>query len=163
MNAERNLEVMRRFLSAFDGIEFVEVRDALERADLSGDLVAESESAGLGALYALAVDSLDPEFKLEFFTEQVLVQGQRVKGIPGFLRFWGDWMSAWDDYSLSGSDYEAIGEHVLVEVIHAGRGRGSGIEIELHQSQVWTFRDGKIIRNWIYDDRRQALASIEAD
>ena len=48
----------------------------------------------------------------------------------------------------------------LVAVVHRGRGRGSGLPVELPQLQRWVVRDGRAHEIHIYERRDQALADL---
>jgi ketosteroid isomerase-like protein len=51
-------------------------------------------------------------------------------------------------------------EQVLVVAHTSGHGRGSGIEISLDLTHVWTLRDGKVIRLNTYSTKAEALAAV---
>ena len=62
------------------------------------------------------------------------------------------------------SEFEARPEELIdagdkvVAVVHQwGVGRASGIRVERRVGQVWTVRDGKVVRWEIYEDRDEAL------
>ena len=52
------------------------------------------------------------------------------------------------------------GDRVLVTVRLGGRGRGSGIEIDALFYDVYTLRDGKIVRMDQFTERTQALEAV---
>jgi len=87
-------------------------------------------------------------------------EGQSFKGLEQWMDLWRVWLAAWESYSLEARDYETRGEHVLVEVVHRGRGRGSGLDVELPQTQLWQIRDGRAIRCRIYASRAGAEAAL---
>jgi len=43
---------------------------------------------------------------------------------------------------------------------HVGRGKLSGAEVEQRFAQLWTVRDGKIVRMEMYPDREDALEAV---
>jgi hypothetical protein len=49
-----------------------------------------------------------------------------------------------------------------VAVTFGGRARHTGIELELHPFNVFTYRDGKAVRWQIFTDRADAVAALEA-
>ncbi len=56
------------------------------------------------------------------------------------------WKSEWDDYELIPEEFADIGDRVVVTVRFRARGRGSGIEVDARLYDVFTLRDGKIVR-----------------
>ena len=54
-------------------------------------------------------------------------------------------------------DFVEAGEHVVVTVRYAARGRGSGIAYGERLFDVYTMRDGLCVRKWEFRDRAEAL------
>jgi ketosteroid isomerase-like protein len=67
------------------------------------------------------------------------------------------WKSEWDDYELIPEEFADMGDCVIATVRLRGRGRGSGIEIDARFSDVYTLRDGKIVRMDQFTERSEAL------
>jgi ketosteroid isomerase-like protein len=40
-------------------------------------------------------------------------------------------------------------------------GKGSGVGVEAHPTNVWTVRDGKTVRVAVYNDKAEALEAVE--
>ena len=70
------------------------------------------------------------------------------------------WKGEWDDYELRPEEFEHVGDHVLVCVRLRGRGRGSGVEIDARFYDLFTLRDGKIVRMDQFTDRSEALQAV---
>jgi ketosteroid isomerase-like protein len=50
------------------------------------------------------------------------------------------------------------GERVISVETTRGRGRASGVPVELHQCGIWTIRAGKIVRvEWLEATREEAI------
>jgi len=49
---------------------------------------------------------------------------------------------------------------VVVEVHERGEGKGSGVPFEQTHTQVWTLRDGKLVRWRLFTDRAEALEAV---
>lgn len=77
----------------------------------------------------------------------------RVAVIEASRRYWG----TWDDYSLDADELIDAGSSVVVVVHERGRGKGSGAPFDRHWAQVWTFRDGRIVRWELFLDKADAL------
>jgi ketosteroid isomerase-like protein len=67
------------------------------------------------------------------------------------------WKAEWDDYTLAAEEFVDMGERVLVTVRLGGRGRGSGVEIDARFYDVYTLRDGMIVRMDQFTERAEAL------
>jgi ketosteroid isomerase-like protein len=67
------------------------------------------------------------------------------------------WKGEWHDYKVMPEEFVDSGDRVLVTVRLGGRGRGSGIEIDALFYDVYTVRDGKIVRMDQFTERRQAF------
>ena len=150
------MALVQRLNSVFERFDFVTLRDALE----SSDTVAMTTE--LGDLSREFAESVDQDVVVEFIGDQPLIEGRVFIGVQGWIELWSAWLAAFDSYSLTGSDYETIGEQVVAKAVHRGRGRFSGLEIELVQWQVWELSGGKVTRVRMYDNRDQALTHAEA-
>ncbi len=81
------------------------------------------------------------------------------RGHEGVARWMDDLREAWETFQVGVDDviFDA-GEHCgVVERIH-GRGRTSGVDVELRFCSGYELRDGKFVRRTVYADR-DALAS----
>ena len=67
------------------------------------------------------------------------------------------WMGEWDEYQDALEELEDLGDRVLATYYFRGRGRGSGIEIDQRFYEVYTVRDGKVVRMDEYATRAEAL------
>jgi ketosteroid isomerase-like protein len=70
------------------------------------------------------------------------------------------WRAEWDDYEVIPEGFEAIADSVVATVRLRGRGRGSGLEIDARFYDVYTLRDGKIVRMDQFTERSEALAAV---
>ena len=67
------------------------------------------------------------------------------------------WASAFDELEVSAEEFIDAGDRVLVTAYHRGRGRGSGAEVDTRFYEVYTLRDGKVVRVDEFTDREAAL------
>ena len=79
-------------------------------------------------------------------------------GHEGFLRMMNDWRDAWVDFRVEAHEPFLAGEAVVVPVRHAGRGRGSGIEMSMDVFHVAHFRDNRVASWRLCGSRADALA-----
>jgi ketosteroid isomerase-like protein len=70
------------------------------------------------------------------------------------------WKAEWDDYKLMPEEFVDMGDSVVVTVRLGGRGRGSGVEIDARFYDLYTLRDGKIVRMDQFTDRSEALEAV---
>jgi ketosteroid isomerase-like protein len=73
------------------------------------------------------------------------------------------WRAEWDDYRVMPEGFVDIGDSVIVTVRLRGRGRGSGIEVDALFHDVYTLRDGLIVRMDQFTERAEALAAAGAE
>lgn len=69
------------------------------------------------------------------------------------------WLSPWEHWTCEAEDFVESGETVVVLARYRGRGKGSGVEVNVEGAHVWQMRDGKAVRLEIFADRPAALAS----
>jgi ketosteroid isomerase-like protein len=70
------------------------------------------------------------------------------------------WKADWDDYKVMPEEFVDRGDHVIVTVRLRGRGRGSGVEIDARFYDVYTLRDGKIVRMDQFTELSEALDAV---
>jgi ketosteroid isomerase-like protein len=67
------------------------------------------------------------------------------------------WASAWEDFEVTAEEFLDAGDRVVVTARHRGRGRESGVLIDAHFYEVYTLRDGRIVRADEFTERAEAL------
>jgi ketosteroid isomerase-like protein len=67
------------------------------------------------------------------------------------------WLSGWDSWRCEAEDYVRFAGVVVVLTRYRGRGKGSGVELDVEGAHVWRIRDGKAVRLEIFADRERAL------
>jgi ketosteroid isomerase-like protein len=67
------------------------------------------------------------------------------------------WKSEWDDYELIPEEFVDMGDRVVATVRFRARGRVSGIEVDARLYDVFTLRDGKIVRMDQFTEQSEAL------
>jgi ketosteroid isomerase-like protein len=151
-----DVEVVRRLNSIFSELDFASLRDVVE-----GTSSLEELRGGAFEWVAEAIwELVDEDVEISFEGGAGMAEGQSFKGLESWMDLWRAWLAAWEDYSLEAGGYEIRGEQVLVEVVHRGRGRGSGLDVELPQTQLWQVRGGQAVRCRIYASRAEAEAAL---
>ena len=77
---------------------------------------------------------------------------EAARGPEGTLEFFRDWIDQWDDLRVDWELEQGSPDTILALVDMRGRGRASGVPVELHFAQVWSFRDGVPVRMVFYND-----------
>ena len=67
------------------------------------------------------------------------------------------WLEAWDSIEYRPEELIDAGDNVVAFVSLTARGRTSGAAVTYRHPQVWTVRDGKIVRMRVFGDRGEAL------
>jgi ketosteroid isomerase-like protein len=71
------------------------------------------------------------------------------------------WKAEWENYEVVPEELVDLGDRVVATVRLRGRGRGSGVEIEACFYDLYTLRDGKIVRMDQFTVRAEALEAAE--
>jgi ketosteroid isomerase-like protein len=120
---------------AADSVQLVEeLIDAWNRRDLAG-----------------ALERLHPECELH----PVEAIGP-VRGHEEFASGFEGWFEAFESFSTDPEDFIGQGDQVLVPVIQRARGKGSGVEVQQRFFQLFTVRDGLVVRFDEYADEAEA-------
>jgi ketosteroid isomerase-like protein len=77
---------------------------------------------------------------------------QAARGPEGTLEFFRDWIDQWEDLRVDWEFEQRSPDAVVALVDMRGRGRASGVPVELHFAQVWSFRKGVPVRMVYYGD-----------
>jgi ketosteroid isomerase-like protein len=80
-------------------------------------------------------------------------------GLDEFLRGMDDWTSAFDEVTTEVQEMIDTGENVIVHHRMRGRGKDSGVEVDLAIFQVVAVRNGQLVRMHDYATREDALAA----
>lgn len=83
-------------------------------------------------------------------------------GPAGFLEATRDTAEAFDEYRVEAEDFIEAGESVIVPTRISGRGRESGVDMEMHVVHLWTLRDGKVVRGDVYRTVDEALEAADS-
>lgn len=130
---------------------------------LSADSYAEVV-AGLERLGAeVHAELIDPEVEVEIggFEGGAAIAGGGGRGHQAWHRFWQEWLEPWEDLSFEPTGYEGVGDgHVLVEANITARGRLGGVPAELSVCQLWTVRDGRVVRYAVHPSREAAMEAL---
>jgi ketosteroid isomerase-like protein len=100
----------------------------------------------------------------ELFDSEVVIDLSRnvfnpdiYRGYDGVRRYVEVVDEMWDDFTVELQEVVGEGDRVVTGTVISGVGRGSGVKAEMTLFQVWSLRDGKVVRiTGGYRDRAQA-------
>jgi ketosteroid isomerase-like protein len=119
------------------------------------EIVREATDAWNRSDYAAAQEALDPDI------EVVVAYGVdfdgTYRGHAGFAEMLGGFWAEFENVHLRIEEAIPASSHVVLAVRFSGRGKRSGLEIDMPAWQVWTLRDGKVVGWRIFRTKRQAL------
>ena len=75
--------------------------------------------------------------------------------IKASRHYWG----TWSDYSVEPEELVDAGPCVVAILRERGRGKSSGVPFDRPHPQLWTFRQGRIIRWESFETRAEAIAA----
>jgi ketosteroid isomerase-like protein len=100
---------------------------------------------------------LDPDVVLDM--SRNVFNPDVYRGDDGFIRWAGAIEDMWDDFEAEAEEIIDAGDSVVTAVRISGRGRGSGVDVEMRVFNVWAFREGRVLRlTGGYRDRSEAMS-----
>ena len=81
-------------------------------------------------------------------------------GRDGFKAFITSWSDSFDEFRLEPEEMTVARDSIVVVLRQSGRGRGSGVELDIRTVHVWTIRDGMAVAWAAYRNRDAALSAI---
>jgi ketosteroid isomerase-like protein len=81
-------------------------------------------------------------------------------GIDGFRKTVEPTDEMWDEFAVEPKEFIDLGDAVVVASKISGKGRGSGVEVEMSLSAVIEFREGKV--SWLIGGLRDRAEALEA-
>jgi ketosteroid isomerase-like protein len=131
--SRENVEIVRRSVELFDGRNLAE---------------------GIEALDGLEV--MDPDVELDL--SRNIFNPDVYRGHAGIQR-WGRMVEeVWDNFQGTTEELIDMGDKVVVAVKMGGKGKESGVEVQMRIYSIWTVRDSKVVQVvGGYRDRSEAL------
>ena len=100
---------------------------------------------------------VDPEFVWDTSTFGAWPERQTYDGVEGMREFLTTWVSAWEDWVLEVEELHPAGDKVVAIVRQRGRAKATGLPVDMHFGQVWTYRNGKQLRMQMYATPEEAM------
>jgi ketosteroid isomerase-like protein len=83
-------------------------------------------------------------------------EGALRHGADGAIEFFREWVEPWEDLDIDWRIEPAGSDAALAIIDMRGRGRASGVPAEMRFFQLWTFRDGRVVRMEMFSDVDEA-------
>ncbi len=97
------------------------------------------------------VELFDPEMELVLSAEFPDTGSYRgAEATSGYMR---QFLEPWERLTIAGEELTGAGDQVIAMVLQSGVGRSSGVPASDRYFQVWTFRDGRVVRLENFRDR----------
>jgi ketosteroid isomerase-like protein len=85
------------------------------------------------------------------------IEGRHYEGREGLETWFVEAADTWESFIVVTEELRDLGDHVLGLGRIAGRGRGSGVELDAAMGMIVDFRDGRISRTRNYLSQDEAL------
>ena len=86
-----------------------------------------------------------------------------ARGVAEVASLLAEWYGSFEDFSGAPEDFIDAGGHVVVPIVFTGRPHGSDAVVTVEETQVYTVRDGRIVRVREYRTKAEALAALGPD
>ena len=102
---------------------------------------------------------LDPE--IEYDVSRRVFDPAVYRGHEGVRQFVRLIQEQWESMRMEPQDFILAGEDLIVVPVRlVGTGRRGGVETTSNAAHVWTFRDGKVIRQTTFQTKDEALEAV---
>jgi ketosteroid isomerase-like protein len=84
-------------------------------------------------------------------------------GHDGVWRYFSEWLEEFKAHEARAEKLIAAGDDVIVGLRLKGRGKASGVEVEMTRFNVYRIRDGLAIRVELFETEIEALEGVGLD
>jgi uncharacterized protein len=105
-----------------------------------------------------AMSVLEPEAEWQEHSD--LPEADVYRGRDTIRNFLMSFLDSWEKFRQETEELVDGGDRVAVMLRMAGKGKGSGIEVEARYAHLWTMRNGKGARVDAYADCDEALEAL---
>ena len=103
------------------------------------------------------LEILDDEARWEMGSLDLPDGGGSYQGPAAVREFFRRWTRPFDEWDYEVCEVIDAGDSVLVYIRQWGRGKGSGVVVENRFWQLWTLRQGKVVRTTHFSKKAEAL------
>jgi ketosteroid isomerase-like protein len=82
-------------------------------------------------------------------------------GHAGLAQWFQEVLEPWDFYEVEGLRLEEVKDSVIAQIRLQGRGKESGAEVDMTVCNVFTFRDGRIVRRQLFFEWEDAVRAAD--
>lgn len=111
------------------------------------------------ALFAL----YDPDIVWQSHYVGPMETGGLYRGHEGIRRFFRDWLESFDAYEARAETFIEVGDQVVVGYRVTGRGKGSGVRVDMPRWNVYRLRNALVTHVEVFDSKDEALASLSSE
>jgi ketosteroid isomerase-like protein len=122
-----------------------------ENVEIIRRLVEALNDRDLDTLVAIT----DPD--LELYPLRAQLEGKAYRGHDGLREMLADFDEDWEFVHLDGAEYRDAKDKVVVLGRLRGRGRASGIDLDVPMGFVWKLREGKAMHARTFSEQSDAL------
>jgi ketosteroid isomerase-like protein len=102
---------------------------------------------------------IDPDAEFDLSESRSTYSGI-YRGHEQIREQWEALQEAWAETVLRPEEPVVVGDRVVVTVRISARGRSSGVKLEGQGSNVFTFKEGKIVHFKLFQTKAEALAAV---
>jgi ketosteroid isomerase-like protein len=106
--------------------------------------------------FSVGTNLMAPDFEWHQHAEAVEPGSHRGAAIGGAIT---KIFEVYEDFRVGPEEYIDTGDQVMVTARVQATGKGSGVELDVRYSFVWTVRGGQLAELAVFLDRSQALES----
>jgi ketosteroid isomerase-like protein len=129
-----------------------------ENVETIREMFAIVNQRGVGAATDALGHLLAPDFALEEAAE--MPDSDSFTGRDAFIANMAKLDESFEELRLEPLEIIDLGERILVVVSMRGRGRGSGVPVEMAFVQLWSLRDGKAVSLRDFATKAEALEAV---
>jgi ketosteroid isomerase-like protein len=93
--------------------------------------------------YSMLPEVFDPDVVLDL--SRNVFNPDVYRGHDGLVRYVEVVDETWEGFDARLTELIEVGDRVVTGTRISGRGRGSGVAVEMQLFNVWTFRDGRVL------------------
>jgi uncharacterized protein len=98
----------------------------------------------------------DPEIEIDL-RRRVSADARVYYGLEGVQEFFRDFLASFGEWKTEVEEWIDAGDQVIAMVRSYGRGRHSGVPVDMLEAHLWTVRDGLLLRLQVFATRAEAL------
>jgi ketosteroid isomerase-like protein len=126
--------------------------------------VGESENVAIVRMFGEAFNRLDMDSIVAWLDPEIELRewpnapgAQTYHGSDGVRQALDSWFESWEWMRIEILELHETEDRVLVTAHQRAMGKGSKVEVEIKSFNVYTFRDGKVVRIELFIEREPAL------